>query len=291
MLKKLWKYELKATSRAFGGLYLGIVAAALALGVTLRISMPGEAMFHVETSEVSSVGQGLAVILMLVYMALLVAVLVLTAVTIVERFQKNLLGGEGYLMHTLPVGAKSLILGKLMVSELWSIASVLVIVLSAFLMAAIVLIGTPAFPAELNLAALLAAARQEFGMPLPLMLLGALIGGVCAAANGILLTYAACMIGHQVKKHAVPAGILAFIVLFNAQNILTALLGFDSVRLVEVNTTSNSIGGSFTAALNSLPTAGQFWLDVAITAVPALVFATLYFFLADWLMEKHLNLE
>ncbi|MCI2047649.1 MAG: hypothetical protein LKJ90_08035 [Faecalibacterium sp.] len=291
MLKKLLKYEFQATGRTFGGVYLGLVAVALMLGVAMRFALPGEAMFNETTVPVNS-GIGIAMaILSIVYFALVVATGVLTVVTIIERFRKNLLGGEGYLMHTLPVSAKTLIASKLIAGELWSLASLLAILLSGLLMVCVMTLGTPVFSANENLADFFVSAQQEFGQPLVLMIMGLLIAAAAAIACSTLLIYAVIMLAHQVKKYPVPAGILAFIVLANAQSLLTALLGFGGIKLVEVSTTASSVGGSLTAALNALPTAGQFWLDVAVTALPCIVFAALYFCLADWLMKKHLNLE
>ena len=44
------------------------------------------------------------------------------------------------------------------------------------------------------------------------------LNGLVALVSSILCIYAACMIGHQFKKHMVPAGILAFFLLSFLQN-------------------------------------------------------------------------
>ena len=61
---------------------------------------------------------------------LCVAIAVITALTIIQRFTRNLLGREGYLMHTLPVTPAQLILSKLISSMVWLLCSILVIALS-----------------------------------------------------------------------------------------------------------------------------------------------------------------
>lgn len=103
MLKQLLKYEFKATGRTYGGLYLALVALAVLSGFSLR----------------SSSKDDFASLLLFAYMVVAVAVAVVSVMTIVTRFTRNLLGREGYLMHTLPVTESQLILSKLISSVVW----------------------------------------------------------------------------------------------------------------------------------------------------------------------------
>ena len=116
MLSKLLKYEFKATCRIYGGLYLAILAAAALLGAFFR--------FPALVSDFP------IVVVTIVYLMLCVAIAVITALTIIQRFTRNLLGREGYLMHTLPVTPAQLILSKLISSMVWLLCSILVIALS-----------------------------------------------------------------------------------------------------------------------------------------------------------------
>ena len=116
MLSKLLKYEFKATCRIYGGLYLAILAAAALLGAFFR--------FPALVSDFP------IVVVTTVYLMLCVAIAVITALTIIQRFTRNLLGREGYLMHTLPVTPAQLILSKLISSMVWLLCSILVIALS-----------------------------------------------------------------------------------------------------------------------------------------------------------------
>lgn len=100
MLKQLLKYEFKATGRTYGGLYLALVALAVLSGFSLR----------------SSSKDNFASLLLFAYIIVAVAVAVVSVMTIVTRFTRNLLGREGYLMHTLPVTESQLILSKLISS-------------------------------------------------------------------------------------------------------------------------------------------------------------------------------
>lgn len=110
MLKQLLKYEFKATGRTYGGLYLALVALAVLSGFSLR----------------SSSKDDFASLLLFAYMVVAVAVAVVSVMTIVTRFTRNLLGREGYLMHTLPVTESQLILSKLISSVVWMLCSSIV---------------------------------------------------------------------------------------------------------------------------------------------------------------------
>ncbi len=72
-------------------------------------------------------------ILYLLLFALWVAMGVLTVVSIIQRFYKNLLGDEGFLMFTLPVSSTTLLGSKMLAAMLWTIASSMVGMLSFFL--------------------------------------------------------------------------------------------------------------------------------------------------------------
>ena len=98
MLKQLLKYEFKATKRLYFGLYLALALLSVVLGVTFRQE---HALAH------STSFQNLEVILMIVYVSVILAIAVLCFVNTIQRFYQNLLGREGYLMHTLPVNENS----------------------------------------------------------------------------------------------------------------------------------------------------------------------------------------
>ena len=116
MLKQLLKYEFKATSRVYGGLYLALALLSVVLGLSCR----GQTLLPSNTGLWQ-----FTVILSIVYAAVIAAIAVLCFVTTIQRFTKNLLGREGYLMHTLPVTETQLILSKLITSMVWVVVSIL----------------------------------------------------------------------------------------------------------------------------------------------------------------------
>lgn len=116
MLGKLLKYEFKSTARIFLPLYSMLLVVAIINGFFIN-------------SEVFSI-QGL---LMTIFGSLLIALFVITVVVLVQRFSKNLLGDEGYLMFTLPVKTSSILLSKYLVALLWTVLSGIVSVVAFFL--------------------------------------------------------------------------------------------------------------------------------------------------------------
>ena len=129
MLKKLLKYEFKATARTYGGMYLALLAASVLFGGSVR-------RWNGTNSDTYSTLVGL---LSLVYTAVIIGTVVVTIMTIVQRFYRNLLGREGYLMHTLPVTETQLVTSKLISSAVWSLCSILAACLSFGILAVLMM--------------------------------------------------------------------------------------------------------------------------------------------------------
>ena len=85
MLGKLLKYEFRATGRLFLPLYGALVIFALINALLLSFR---------------EIPQLPAVLAMLVNILLAIAVFVVTFIVMIQRFYKNLLSDEGYLMFT-----------------------------------------------------------------------------------------------------------------------------------------------------------------------------------------------
>ena len=128
MLKQLLKYEFKATKSLYFGLYLALALLSVVLGVTFR---------QEHALAYSTSFQNLEVILMIVYVSVILAIAVLCFVNTIRRFYQNLLGREGYLMHTLPVTETQLILSKLLTSMVWVLCSGLVGIVCITVMVAV----------------------------------------------------------------------------------------------------------------------------------------------------------
>ena len=265
MLKQLLKYEFKATGRIYGALYLAILAVALLMGIFWR------------SKDLSSAPLA---VLMMVYLALSVALMVVALLTIIERFTRNLLGREGYLMHTLPVTSGQLILSKLISSMVWILCSIVVLLVSFLLFSAFGLMDVlQAFDwSELNeLEELARQVVSGYGAALFFRWVEWLAKLACS----ILCIYTACMIGHWAGKYPTAVGIAAFVAMNIVQNKLLDLLPYNSGSVgLDLVFTTYTVTGNKTYV----------WAVLA-ALVADLVLCGVYFAAANWLMKNKLNLE
>lgn len=264
MLKQLLKYEFKATKRLYFGLYLALALLSVVLGVTFRQE---HALAH------STSFQNLEVILMIVYVSVILAIAVLCFVNTIQRFYQNLLGREGYLMHTLPVNENQLILSKLLTSMVWVLCSGLVGIVCITVMVSIGVIDSETFGmVDWNSwKQLWQMLYEEIGPEFWVAMAWTILINLARLASLILCVYAACMIAHQFPKHVMVAGILAFIGLNIVETQLDKLLGTNDVsmivdvtyRVVDVNVTGVSYGVT-PDALADGGTWNRRWLSVLL---------------------------
>ena len=97
---KLLKYEWKACARTCLPLY----------GVLILMSLISRILYVIPKN--ASLDFMLPAIGSMLYMGVMMAAFVVTAVILIQRFYKNLLGSEGYLMFTLPVTVSQHLLSK-----------------------------------------------------------------------------------------------------------------------------------------------------------------------------------
>ena len=125
MLGKLIKHEFKGSGRTM----VPFILVCLGLSVLAGLSIRG--MENLQDYGWFTVLFG---IVMFLFAAGLIAVCIMALVVCIERFRKNLLGDEGYLMFTLPVSVDEHIFAKLIVSSVWFVATWLVCMLAFVLM-------------------------------------------------------------------------------------------------------------------------------------------------------------
>lgn len=262
---------------------------SVVLGVTFRQE---HALAH------STSFQNLEVILMIVYVSVILAIAVLCFVNTIQRFYQNLLGREGYLMHTLPVTETQLILSKLITSMVWVLCSGLVGIVCITGMVSISVIAPETFGmVDWNgWKQLWGMLYGELGAKFWLVTFWTILINLARLASLILCVYAACMIAHQFPKHVMVAGILAFIGLNIVETQIDKLLGTNDVNMI-VDVTYRVVGVNVTGV--SYGVTPMRWLTAALGtdvgylfcfAVTAAI-AAAYFFLTRWLMKNKLNLE
>ena len=110
MLVKLFKYEFKACGRTLFPLYF----LAIVLSILLSLTMGRNVSDFLQNS------------IAILFTAICTAVAVVTLLTTIRRFSRNVLGDEGYLTMTLPVKTSSIIWAKLINSVIYVIFGTIV---------------------------------------------------------------------------------------------------------------------------------------------------------------------
>ncbi|HAE60947.1 MAG TPA: ABC transporter permease [Eubacteriaceae bacterium] len=272
MLKKLLKYELKATARLFIPLY----AALLGFAIINRIINP---FSIIESSASASMKTIFAYLSLTAYFAIIVGIIAMTLIIMIQRFYKSLLGDEGYLMFTLPVSTSFHITSKLVVSLVWTLTSFLSTVISIF-----IIINEPGLISELPEA--FKAFHQILGtFGMVLFSLSALLA-ICAY---ILMIYAAISLGHQFQKNKLIASFGMYCVLYfiNQGIIAISLFTFGNFYfewLVSSNGADMLIG-------SSNPEIFELNLVLIFYMIFTALLTAAYFLLTNHILKKRLNLE
>lgn len=287
MLKQLLKYEFKATKSLYFGLYLALALLSVVLGVSFR-----QANARADNTNFGR----LEVILMILYFSVIFAIAVLCFVSTVQRFYENLLGREGYLMHTLPVTETQLILSKLITSMVWVLCSGLVGIVCITVMVAVGVFDPETFGMVdwESWKQLWGMLYGELGAKFWLVTFWTILINLARLADLILCVYAACMIAHQFKKQTMVAGILAFIGMNIVENQIDKLLGMNDVTLfvgVNYKLVDVSDVSGWTPVMHYLTTAFGQGAGYLFCFVFTAAIAAVYFCLTRWLMKNKLNLE
>jgi hypothetical protein len=254
MLRKLLKYEFKATGRTLFPLYIALVVLAAISRIIL-----GTPDNNIETPGAISI---------MSYMCLLVGTVVTTFIVMLQRFHKNLLGDEGYLMFTLPTVPWKLITSKLLVSLVWSFVGAFMALSSILILAADNVTITALSDILTQIVRFI---TQEMDVSGALHIVEFVLMVLIMPISGILLIYASIAIGHQVSKHKLLIALGAFVGLSTVSMALLAM--FTDFLMVRI-----SVPATVHTAL---------WIFIGFHTL----MAAIYFFITNTLLSKRLNLE
>lgn len=206
-MSKLLKYEWKACARSCFPIYLAALLIAL-LNRVFSFFKPAN-MFDAPLIYYLT-----AAIAVMLYFGVIIAVFVVTAVILIQRFYKNLLGDEGYLMFTLPVTVTEHIGAKTLVAFAMCIIAALTAMLSF-----VICIGNGS-----GLWIELSHAIPELIAQKPLILLETLLLMSLAGVTGILFIYLCLALGHLAKKYRIAMAIVWYFVLSTGLQIVCMIL-------------------------------------------------------------------
>ncbi|MVB11552.1 hypothetical protein CAFE_22710 [Caprobacter fermentans] len=266
MLGKLLKYEFKATARTF----LPIYGLILVLAIINKLFW-NQSIDNFEIPRMIS---------MSVYIMLIVAAFVITLVVTIQRFNKNLLGDEGYLSFTLPVKAHYHIDSKMIVTLIWSALSIIVSAVSVFIM----VVNPEVLTQFSRMCADLAEVYRQYGLSAHLIAIEIIILIILGFLSNIVEIYAAIVVGNLAGRHKLLAGIGAYLGFGIVEQIVTSLLFSGFNRQIE------EYFQSFHYSNNLFP-AEPAEVALLVMILYTAVFGVAFYFFTNWMLTRKLNLE
>ncbi|KNZ43506.1 hypothetical protein [Acetobacterium bakii] len=273
MLGKLLKYEIKATGRTFLPLYLALIVLTIITKVLLFVAIPDAVM----VSESGSNFDLPLVISLSLYGTIIVALFVLTLIVIIQRFYKNLLTDEGYLMFTMPVQTWKLILSKLLTAILWTIVCGFAVAISIFILA---LGNFSMMELSQEIGKMYSEFQNQFGMSLNIIIGEGIMLMIVDIISSILMIYVAIAIGQLFNQHRILASFGAYIgitvilqIVMSLLTLLFPVFGMDYLMSSEMNEIAVM----------------QIFIN-SVTVFNIICIAAFYF-ITNYILKNRLNLE
>ena len=259
MFGKLLKYDFRSMWKTFRIVWPAALILALVNRFTLfGTTNPGESAF----------GQWVSVISMGLFIGVCFTLVILSAVFVLPRFYKGLLGDEGYLMHPLPVKSWQLVLSKLICALATTVVNGIVGFAAMFLM--MPLDWEELFDTELWQTIFRSLTQHPdtivyFLEFLLLMLV------MCAAM--FMTFYLAMAIGHLFSKRRILMSVIAFFLLNILDSVVTSSLHhMDALNWLYGMDLSSHLG---------------YWLGILLLLIPTV----LMFLVTSYILKNKLNLE
>ncbi len=262
MLGKLIKYEFKSTMRIFLPIY-GVIIGFTA--IRLILDLLNIQLFFSDG------------ILITTYVLMIIGILALTFIVGIQRFYKNILGTEGYLMNTLPVKSWELVISKLITSVVWLFGSV-IICLTAIIL-------------QLGLRGMLKGAWSgintiwnsfmfQYGLNSGFVITNLVLMIIVYACYAFLMIYCAMAIGHLFNSNRIVASFVAYICLYFTVQFISVFVLFIYALI-------------FGGGLNFLSEVSDiFVLNVInIQLIEMGIIAIGYYLATNYIVKKRLNLE
>lgn len=275
MLGKLMKYEIKSCGRIFFPFY--ILALLFSIIGSIFISFDN---YEYDFSIVYIVG-------IVTAFALFIAAIVLTILLIVQRFNKSLLEDEGYLMFTLPVSQKTLVLSKFLTSLLFIILTSVVAMICISLVS--IMFGYK-LSDVIDIAYVLNNAGSIFSKNIGGILFY-ILSYIVDYSTFILTIYLAITICHlpKLSKHKVLSGLGAIIVLMIVQSSVIGIADkFMTNTRIEAIENFDIFYFDFGKFMDIMLSVGSYEITMLIINI---LIAVALFFGTTTLLEKKLNLE
>ena len=274
MLRKLMKHEFRATGRIMLPLFLILLVTSVGANISTRGILDTDSKFL----------NVLGVLLVMAFVIAIIGVCVMSMVVMVQRFYRNLLQDEGYVMMTLPVSVHQQVWSKLIVSAVWFALTVVVVCVACLVMAFDV-----GFVQQIA-----AGCREVFrelyrnftayyainGTALAVEFLVMCFVGCCAMC---LQFYASLAIGHSFANHKMAWSVLWFFII----QFVVQLLGGSVIAVLDESWLHHLLMGW----TDNLTGVAAMHLSMVFLILGELVYGAIFYFLTTYFLKKRLNLE
>ena len=274
MLRKLMKHEFRATGRIMLPLFLILLVTSVGANFSTR------GLLETDNKLLDVLG----VLLVMAFAIAIVGVCVMSMVVMVQRFYKNLLQDEGYVMMTLPVSVHQHVWSKLIVSAVWFALTIVVVCLACFIMAF-----------DVGFVQQIAAGFRELfqeifqhltayyainGTAVVVEFLVMCFVGCCAMC---LQFYAALAIGHSRPNHKMAWSVLWFFLM----QFVMQFLGGMGIMLLDESWFHHLLLG-WTDNISGM---ASVHLGMVTVILGEVIYGAVFYILTTWFLKKRLNLE
>ena len=272
MLRKLLKHEFRATGRVMLPLYLILLVTAVGANFSTR------GLLETEYKVLDLLGG----LLVMAFAVAIIAVCFMSMVVMVQRFYKNLLQDEGYVMMTLPVSVHQQVWSKLIVSAVWFALTIVMVCVAGLIMAFDIDILESFGEVFHELFQHVTAYYALNGTAIVAEFLVVCFLGCCAMC---LHFYTALAIGHSFPNHKMAWSVGWFFIIQFAVQFLGGLL----IALLDESWLHHLLLG-WTVGWNISGMAAMH-LSMAVMILGELVYGAVFYFLTTYFLKRRLNLE
>ncbi len=270
MLSKLIGYEFYATRRVYLAAFPAILILALLNAVLFGMAGSASGL---------SVTKG---IIFAVYIFALFAIWVMALIYTIQRFYKNLLCDEGYLMFTLPAKPSQLIWAKAITSVIWiSLTAVVCAVSLAIVMTPFAIVKISGGVIMVDGVSLASIVWQDYGAAMIIVPLELLVFFVLCILLFCMNLYMCLAIGNLFQRHRIAWAFGAYVV--------CGIIG----QLVSIPFL-NWLGSDATVYLKvvaELEDGVELYLVLLAMILAQVVFSAIYFAITNYILSKRLNLQ
>ncbi len=268
MLKHLIKYEWKAVWKVL----------IIINSFTVVITIIGMLLLRTLDGNIRGASRSVAILLFSLYYITIIGVSLAMTIYVGIRFYHNFYTDEGYLMHTLPVTKRQLVISKLLVHSLCEWITQLLVMISLGLLLFPLLVEILEIPG-VTMSSLISEWMElihDASISLPVFLVVTLFSAVIGTISGTLAIYCAIVLGQTFHRHRIMGAILCYIGIYCLIQSVTSVLMMPQIIYVQ------------SADFNPM---SYFTNTITTISIASLFLGIVWYCIILYMMNKKLNLE